>query len=192
MGLRNALTEVVACFPVYRTYVNPRDASAVDRDYIRWAVAQARKRSPAADRFTFDFIHRILSLEDLDHYPLGLHAKLIQFVRSFQQYTSPVMAKGLEDTAFYRYNRRMDNIYRPIFGGYQCGDVDHDGHPSIVDAIALIHYIFAGGPAPDPYETGDTNCDGIANITDAVYLVTYIFAGGNPPCDTNGDGEPDC
>jgi len=93
---------------------------------------------------------------------------------------------------FYRYNRRMDNIYRPIFGGYQCGDVDHDGHPSIVDAIALIHYIFAGGPAPDPYETGDTNCDGIANITDAVYLVTYIFAGGNPPCDTNGDGEPDC
>jgi (1->4)-alpha-D-glucan 1-alpha-D-glucosylmutase len=105
MGLRNALTEVVACFPVYRTYVSPHDGSTVDRDYIQWAVAQARKRSPAADRYTFDFIHRILSLENLDQYPAGLHTKLIQFVRSFQQYTSPVMAKGLEDTASYRYNR---------------------------------------------------------------------------------------
>lgn len=105
MGLRNALTEVVACFPVYRTYVSPRDGSAVDRDYIRWALAQARKRSPAADRFTFDFIHRILSLENLDEYPAELCAKVVQFAGSFQQYTSPVMAKGLEDTAFYRYNR---------------------------------------------------------------------------------------
>jgi hypothetical protein len=75
---------------------------------------------------------------------------------------------------------------------YVCGDSNADGTANITDAVYLITYIFAGGPAPDPLAAGDTNCDGSANITDAVYLITYIFAGGPAPCDTNGDGTPDC
>lgn len=64
-----------------------------------------------------------------------------------------------------------------------CGDPNGDGTPNITDAVYLITYIFAGGPAPVPVEAaGDCNCDGVANITDAVYLIQWIFAGGDPPC----------
>ena len=46
--------------------------------------------------------------------------------------------------------------------------------------------------APWPFYTGDCNCDGSCNVSDAVYIINYVFVGGNEPCDTNGDGEPDC
>ncbi|MFH2056603.1 MAG: dockerin type I domain-containing protein [bacterium] len=65
---------------------------------------------------------------------------------------------------------------------YVCGDSNADGVPNITDAVSLIQYIFAGGPAPQPLIAGDCNCDGVPNITDAVYLVQYIFAGGPAPC----------
>jgi hypothetical protein len=73
-----------------------------------------------------------------------------------------------------------------------CGDCNGDGTANITDAVYLITYIFAGGPAPDPLAAGDVNCDGTPNISDAVYLIQYIFGGGPPPCDPDGDGEPDC
>ncbi|MBA2691303.1 MAG: malto-oligosyltrehalose synthase [Rubrobacter sp.] len=111
--LRNALSEVVAYFPVYRTYV-VEEPSETDRRYIEWAVARARKRSDAADTSVFDFIHDTLLVEGGDT-PRG-HAegsagsaahrrRVADFVGKFQQYTGPVMAKGMEDTALYRYNR---------------------------------------------------------------------------------------
>jgi hypothetical protein len=75
---------------------------------------------------------------------------------------------------------------------YICGDANNDETANISDAVYMIAYIFSGGSAPDPIESGDANCDGSANISDAVYLISYIFAGGTPPCDTNGDGTPDC
>lgn len=96
-------------------------------------------------------------------------------------------------TPMFRYDRRMDNIFRGFATGeYVCGDADFDGLANISDAVFIIAYIFSGGPAPHPYEAGDVNCDGMVNVTDAVYLVQYIFVGGNPPCDTDGDGTPDC
>ncbi|NIR58616.1 MAG: malto-oligosyltrehalose synthase [Gammaproteobacteria bacterium] len=103
-GLREALTEVVACFPVYRTYVTPSGASDEDRQYIRWAVRQAKKRSPAADVSIFDFVHDTLRLEG-DAAARAARRALIRFVMRFQQYTAPVTAKALEDTSFYVYNR---------------------------------------------------------------------------------------
>jgi len=104
-GLRQALAEVVACFPVYRTYVTREGASAQDRQYIDWAVAQAKERSPAADVSIFDFIHAILLLEGAEQLAPHERAAVVQFAMKFQQYTAPVMAKALEDTACYRYHR---------------------------------------------------------------------------------------
>ncbi|MFH2056622.1 MAG: dockerin type I repeat-containing protein [bacterium] len=80
----------------------------------------------------------------------------------------------------------------PIEFVWYCGDANGDAIVNITDAVYLIQYIFSGGAEPDPYESGDANCDSIVNITDAVYLISYIFSGGYPPCDTDGDGIPDC
>gem|GEM_PF-1271502 len=65
---------------------------------------------------------------------------------------------------------------------YVCGDANGDATVNISDAVYLIAYIFAGGPAPSPLLSGDASCDGTVNISDAVYLIAYIFAGGVPPC----------
>ncbi len=64
------------------------------------------------------------------------------------------------------------------------GDANGDGALDISDAVYLIQYIFAGGPAPTPYAvcSGDANCDGSVDISDAVYLIQYIFSGGAAPC----------
>ncbi len=103
-ALRQALTEVVANFPVYRTYIVD-GPSAQDHRYIDWAVARARRHSPAADASTFSFIHSVL----LGRVPPGgsdaLQAGYLSFARRLQQFTAPVMAKGVEDTAFYRHQR---------------------------------------------------------------------------------------
>ncbi len=101
-SLRDALTEVIACFPVYRTYINSQTVSKQDGQYIDWAVAQAERRSLAADKTVFGFIHKVLRLEQPGQVPCAI---LLKFVMKFQQYTAPVMAKGYEDTALYQYNR---------------------------------------------------------------------------------------
>ncbi|MGD2073832.1 MAG: malto-oligosyltrehalose synthase [Gammaproteobacteria bacterium] len=104
-GLRDALAKVVACYPVYRSYVTAAGSSDEDRRDVQWAVAQAKKRSPVADLLTFDFIHDLLILNDLQRHGPNLQHRIVQFIARFEQYTAPVMAKGMEDTAFYAYNR---------------------------------------------------------------------------------------
>jgi hypothetical protein len=63
-----------------------------------------------------------------------------------------------------------------------CGDADGEGTVNIADAVFLVNYIFADGPAPSPLASGDVDCDQTINIADVVYLVNYIFAGGPAPC----------
>jgi len=104
-SLRDALTEVVASFPVYRTYVSASGVSADDARYIRSAIDSAKRRSPAADISVFDFIGEVLLTRIADGYDARYRDAVTAFAMKFQQFTSPVMAKGLEDTAFYRYNR---------------------------------------------------------------------------------------
>lgn len=104
-SLTAALREVIACFPVYRTYVGPTTAelSPGDRAAMDSAVAQARRRNPAVSNAIFDYVHDVLRLR----VPPGSDATgqqaQRQFVQRFQQLTGPIMAKGVEDTAFYRY-----------------------------------------------------------------------------------------
>ena len=104
-NLRDALTEVVANFPVYRTYVNSSDVSEDDVRYIRTAISAAKRRSPAGDTSVFDFISQVLLTSIAEGHDAGYRRAVTAFAMKFQQFTSPVMAKGLEDTAFYRYNR---------------------------------------------------------------------------------------
>ncbi len=79
-----------------------------------------------------------------------------------------------------------------VTAGYICGDANADGGVNVSDAVHVINYVFIGGTPPNPMESGDCNCDGSCNVSDAVMIINYVFIGGNEPCDTDGNGEPDC
>src|SRR5687768_7752589 len=85
-NLRNALAEIVACFPVYRTYIVDAP-SAQDRRYIEWAVAQARRRSLAADTTILDFVQRMLLAEAAPDAPPELRERIRTFAMKMQQFT---------------------------------------------------------------------------------------------------------
>lgn len=104
-SLRDALTEIAASFPVYRTYVSQEGVSDEDALYIRIAIALAKRRSPAADTSIFDFIADVLLTRIGEGQNSSYRNAVNTFAMKFQQFTSPVMAKGVEDTAFYRFNR---------------------------------------------------------------------------------------
>lgn len=106
-GLRSSLEEVVACFPVYRTYITSERVSEDDKRFINWAVSVAKKRSQWADVSVFDFVRDALLLTVAEGKPAAFRDQVLAFAMKFQQYTGPLMAKGLEDTSFYRYNRLM-------------------------------------------------------------------------------------
>jgi hypothetical protein len=73
-----------------------------------------------------------------------------------------------------------------------CGDANADSDVNVSDAVSIINYVFVGGDPPDPSAAGDVNCDETCNVSDAVWIINYVFVGGNEPCDTDGDGIPDC
>lgn len=100
--IRRAIRNVAACFETYRSYVvwtpDRQEITDDDRNAINAAVDEAIRRKPDIDAGLFEFMRNILLL--------NVTGKLEgEFVARFQQFTSPVMAKGVEDTAFYRYNR---------------------------------------------------------------------------------------
>ncbi len=105
--LQRGLKEIIACFPVYRTYIDgegvPSDA---DRRDLDWAVTQARRNETDVDASVFDFLTDLLSTDLVARPRSGFSREaVVRFAMRVQQYSGPVMAKGLEDTAFYRYNR---------------------------------------------------------------------------------------
>jgi (1->4)-alpha-D-glucan 1-alpha-D-glucosylmutase len=128
-ALRDALREVIACFPVYRTYITGEVAtigerrvldpqaddttgfqrglavSERDRAQIEIAVAWARRRNPAGEVSIFQFIRDVLMLEAMDPEDEEGQRLQLHFVQKVQQTTGPVTAKAVEDTAFYIYNR---------------------------------------------------------------------------------------
>jgi (1->4)-alpha-D-glucan 1-alpha-D-glucosylmutase len=105
--LRRAIREVVACFPVYRTYIDAEGAlTEEDRRDLDWAIKQARAHETDIDSRVFDFVYQLLSGDLVAASGSGFSRHtVLHFAMKLQQYSGPVMAKGLEDTAFYRYNR---------------------------------------------------------------------------------------
>ena len=100
--LRLVLSEIVACLAVYRTYI-VEAPSAQDIHYIDLAINQARQRSRAADPSVFAFVREALLGRALPGAEAGTEVRALRFATRFQQFSSPVAAKGVEDTAFYRY-----------------------------------------------------------------------------------------
>lgn len=106
--LETVIRETIACFPVYRTYIDDRGQyTDRDRAFIRYAIAQAKKLNPGIDASAFHFLQDMLLLRThRDPVPNGhLDPKQLYFALKFQQLTGPVMAKGVEDTSFYLYYR---------------------------------------------------------------------------------------
>ena len=105
--MRNAIRETIACLPVYRTYIDERgNITERDRSYIMAAISRAKRRNEAMPGPVFDFLKRILLLESADgEVSEEDYRKWVYFGLKFQQLSGPVMAKGLEDTACYVYNR---------------------------------------------------------------------------------------
>jgi (1->4)-alpha-D-glucan 1-alpha-D-glucosylmutase len=103
--LRFALSEIIACFPVYRTYstADQCEPGPEDRRHIEKAITEAKARNATTSESVFDVIGSLLLLEDPEVITEAQRAERRLFVMRFQQLTGPVMAKGVEDTAFYRY-----------------------------------------------------------------------------------------
>jgi (1->4)-alpha-D-glucan 1-alpha-D-glucosylmutase len=101
--LSQALTEVTACLSVYRTYIRGLDIPAEAKAEVGRALEEARRRRPNLSPSALDFVRQVLLLADADHLsPLQREARL-GFVMRWQQFTGPIVAKGLEDTVFYAY-----------------------------------------------------------------------------------------
>jgi (1->4)-alpha-D-glucan 1-alpha-D-glucosylmutase len=109
--LRRALRATVACFPVYRTYLNPRDdLHEADRVQILAALAAARELERDVDPSVFDFLELLLTGTLVAAPRSGFSRQAaLRCAMKFQQLSGPVMAKGLEDTAFYRFNRLISH-----------------------------------------------------------------------------------
>jgi (1->4)-alpha-D-glucan 1-alpha-D-glucosylmutase len=105
-SLGQAMREIIACFPVYRTYVNDREPAPSERDrqYIERAVREAKRRNPNRPAAVYHFVRDLL-LKRGEFIPESERGEHMQFVGKFQQVTSPVTAKGIEDTALYQYTR---------------------------------------------------------------------------------------
>ncbi|MDB5955903.1 malto-oligosyltrehalose synthase [Ramlibacter sp.] len=100
--LRWALAEVAAAFPVYRTYLRVGEqASEMDRRHLDWAIAAAERRLGKSEATVLQHLREVLLGEgEAEHLPQDQRRR---FLARWQQFTAPVMAKSMEDTAFYRY-----------------------------------------------------------------------------------------
>jgi (1->4)-alpha-D-glucan 1-alpha-D-glucosylmutase len=102
--LTDALVEVIAYLPAYRTYIRNLQVSATDRRRVERTLEQAAHRSPAISPAAFDFLRQVLLLEARPHVSRQQLEGRLRFVMRWQQFTGPIMAKGFEDTALYLYN----------------------------------------------------------------------------------------
>jgi len=110
-SLRTALRNVVINFPVYRTYVTPKKTDKNAKQYIDWAIRLAKRYGASVMPEVYDFVRNVLCLEVSDgddqtsETSKQFQQALQTFALKFQQFTGPVMAKSVEDTLFYRFNR---------------------------------------------------------------------------------------
>jgi (1->4)-alpha-D-glucan 1-alpha-D-glucosylmutase len=102
--LTACITEVSACLPVYRTYIGGGEIEHDDRCVVKNAVNTARHRAPAVPEAAYNLMRAVLLGEDV---PGVCAERRNTFIASWQQFTGPVMAKSVEDTAFYTYNRLL-------------------------------------------------------------------------------------
>ncbi len=105
-GLKRALSEILALFPIYRTYIESDVVSETDRQIIHDTIAVAKQHVPLLLR-ELEYIESILLQTDEGHLTDDQKAERLRFVMRMQQLTGPLMAKGIEDTLLYVYNRLL-------------------------------------------------------------------------------------
>ncbi len=104
-SLTTAIMETIACFPVYRTYVTSCGVIERDQRYIEQAISKAKRKNPALNVTIFDFLENVLLLRYPEDFKETDRMEWLDFAMRFQQVCAPIMAKGVEDTLFYVYNR---------------------------------------------------------------------------------------
>jgi (1->4)-alpha-D-glucan 1-alpha-D-glucosylmutase len=104
LGLAKVLREVLAQFPVYRTYTVGDTVANTDKTYVEKAIAAAAHQLPLL-RKELAYLQQLLLRQDKDNLSSEQRAERLYFVMKFQQLTGPLMAKGIEDTLLYIYNR---------------------------------------------------------------------------------------
>jgi (1->4)-alpha-D-glucan 1-alpha-D-glucosylmutase len=102
--LIDALIEVTACLSIYRTYIRNMDVPDHATEYIEDAVKTARDRAAYIKTAYFDFVREVLLLLNPPHVLAEQREARLAFVMRWQQFTGPIVAKGLEDTALYVYH----------------------------------------------------------------------------------------
>ncbi|MFZ0521357.1 MAG: malto-oligosyltrehalose synthase [Candidatus Acidiferrales bacterium] len=129
--LAQALIEVTASFPVYRTYIRDMNVPSDAKRYIEVALAAARLRRPNMNSSSFDFVRSVLLMEDgRIHFAEQREARLA-FVMRWQQFTGPIVAKGLEDTTLY--------VYCPLISLNEVGGDPRPSAPSPFDFNSFVH-----------------------------------------------------
>ena len=120
--LVEALVEVLAALPIYRTYIRSLKVAPREVDYLEWTFAEVRRQHPHLDQPALDFLFRVLCLD----FPLYLTTEQrhdwLKFVMHLQQFTGPIMAKGFEDTVLYIYNPLIS--LNEVGGSFQPVQVD--------------------------------------------------------------------
>ncbi|MBD2541016.1 malto-oligosyltrehalose synthase [Coleofasciculus sp. FACHB-SPT36] len=105
-GLQRALAEILILFPVYRTYINQEGLRESDRFYVKEVIEKAREQVPLLLK-ELNYIEKLLLLEEEDSLKAEQREVQRHFVMRLQQLTGPLMAKGIEDTLLYVYNRLL-------------------------------------------------------------------------------------
>lgn len=143
-SLRQALELYVLHFPVYRTYIAGKAPSETDRALIDSTIERARAEWPTADAGIFDFIRSAITLDlTAEQPPRHSRPRLRRFALKLQQFTGPMMAKSLEDTAFYRYHRLL--ALNEVGGDPAAGALDPDAFTQLMTtrAATLPHAMTA-------------------------------------------------
>jgi len=104
LQLIESLSEVTACLSIYRTYIRNLEIPDLAASYIHEALDGARRRAPHIATACFDFVQEVLLLQNLPHVLAGQREARLAFVMRWQQFTGPIVAKGMEDTALYVYH----------------------------------------------------------------------------------------
>ncbi|MFN6477344.1 malto-oligosyltrehalose synthase [Nostoc sp. DedQUE07] len=105
-GLKRAIAEVLTLFPIYRTYITPDGIGESDRATIQEVIRQAKEQVPLLQN-ELNFIEKLMLLEFDNSLTQTEREQWIYFVLRMQQYSGPLMAKGVEDTTLYVYNRLL-------------------------------------------------------------------------------------
>ena len=130
--LAEALVEVMACLPVYRTYIHTLDVPDAAKEVISEAIQCAETRRPTLARAYWEFLSDVLLLAAADHVRPDQREARLAFVTHWQQFTGSVMAKGFEDTALY--------VYYPLAS---LNEVGGDPVPRCGDAFEFHKFVIA-------------------------------------------------